>query len=53
MFDDLKVSEWWFIGLAALAGYFVVKHFIDKLPGDPAEPVTGTQPEDDAAERRK
>lgn len=43
MFEDLKVSEWWFVGLAALAGYFVVKHFMDKLPGNQAEHNPGTQ----------
>ncbi|WP_291087050.1 J domain-containing protein [Hydrogenophaga sp.] len=34
MFDDLKVSEWWFLGIAAFFGYLVVKHFVDKLPGN-------------------
>ncbi|MES2890185.1 MAG: J domain-containing protein, partial [Pseudomonadota bacterium] len=34
MFDDLKVSEWWFLGIAAFFGYLVVKHFMDKLPGN-------------------
>lgn len=45
MFEDLKVSEWWFVGLAALAGYFVVKHFMDKLPDNQAEPSPGVQSE--------
>lgn len=45
MFEDLKVSEWWFVGLAALAGYFVVKHFMDKLPGNQAERNPGVQSE--------
>lgn len=43
MFEDLKVSEWWFICLAALAGFFVVKHFLDKLPGNQTEPQSGAQ----------
>ena len=43
MFEDLKVSEWWFIGLAALAGFVVVKHFLDKLPGNQAEPQSGAR----------
>ena len=43
MFEDLKVSEWWFIGLAGLAGFFVVKHFLDKLPGNQAEPQPGAR----------
>lgn len=41
MFEDLKVSEWWFLGIAALVGYFVVKHFMDKLPGNLSEPQPG------------
>lgn len=43
MFEDLNVSEWWFIGLAALAGFFVVKHFLDKLPANQVEPQQGAQ----------
>ena len=35
MFDDLKVSDWWFLGIAAFVGYLTVKHFMDKLPGNP------------------
>lgn len=34
MLDDLKVSEWWFLGIAAFAGYLTVKHFLEKLPGN-------------------
>lgn len=43
MFEDLKVSDWWFIGLAALAGFFVVKHFLDKLPANQVEAQQGAQ----------
>jgi DnaJ-domain-containing protein 1 len=50
MFEDLKVSEWWFIGLAAVAGYFVVKHFMDKLPGDQA--ASNASPQMGAASRQ-
>lgn len=50
MFEDLKVSEWWFIGLAALAGYFLVKHFMDKLQVNQAESNPGAQT--DAASRQ-
>lgn len=51
MFEDLKVSEWWFIGLAALAGFFVVKHFLEKLPGNQADPQPGAQTSSNSGQR--
>lgn len=45
MLDDLKTHEWWFLGLAAVAGYLIVRHFIEKFSGDhpKAEPVSGSR----------
>jgi DnaJ-domain-containing protein 1 len=43
MFDDLKVSEWWFLGIAAFAGYLPVKHFLGKLPGNQTKDKAGAQ----------
>jgi hypothetical protein len=37
MFENLSSADWWFLGLATLAGFFVVKHFLDKLPGNQDE----------------
>ncbi|MDR7152630.1 DnaJ-domain-containing protein 1 [Hydrogenophaga palleronii] len=41
MFDDLKVSDWWFLGIAAFVGYLTVKHFMDKLPGNSSHNQAG------------
>lgn len=40
MFDDLKTHEWWFLGLAAAAGFLLVRHIIDKFTGE--QPVAGS-----------
>lgn len=40
MFDELKTHEWWFLGLAAVAGYPIVRHFIEKFSGD--QPTAGS-----------
>ena len=43
MFDDLKVSDWWFLGIVAFVGYLMVKHFMDKLPGNQPDDEAGAQ----------
>lgn len=41
MFDDLKVSDWWFIAIAGLVGYAVVKHFMDKVSPNASDETPG------------
>lgn len=41
MLDDLKVSDWWFIAIAGLVGYAVVKHFMDKVSPNASDETAG------------
>lgn len=43
MLDDLKTHEWFFLGLAAVAGFLLVRHFIEKFSDN--QPGAGTGPE--------
>ena len=43
MFDDLKVSDWWFLGIAVFVGYLTVKHFMNKLPVNQPNDEAGAQ----------
>lgn len=45
MFNDLKISDWWFLGIAALVGYAVVKHFLSKLSSDSSANKPDAQPD--------
>lgn len=53
MFEDLKTSDWWFIGLAALAGFFIVKHFLGKLPSNLADAAQPSGSRSDGREDAK